>query len=520
MSRLENSAKNIFLSFGNSFISSLLGLASRTVFIYTLGSDYLGLAGLLSNVLGFLSISELGIATAIGFSLYKPLAEKNYKSVSALMSVYRKAYSVIGVIVCISGIVLFKFLDFFVPVAQQPPGTSFAYFAFLTNTVVGYFLSYKTTLISSDNQAFRLVPINVSINCAQTLLQILVLLIWKNYVIYLAIQIGCSIALMVAQNIYISKKYAKVDFHSKDSLTIDQKREIKKSISGLIIAKIGDYLVNSTDNLIITKLVSLVATGIYSNYLLIRNMVNGYIGTLFSGVTAGIGNVVAVENDEKKLDIFNTMFFCAFYIYSVEATCFMCLFNPFIGDIWIGEKYLFGTGTVAIIVINNYLTGLRMPLITMKGAAGKYLEDAWVPFAFAIVNLAASIILVKPFGVSGVFLGTIVGSLFTADWYRPIVIYRTVFHCSVREYYKKYVLYVALGGIYVALTYWICTWISIKNIYFKFLMKAIVAIGVPLGLNYVLFCRTREFDSIREIVGRLTKRAITKVKSVFNREEL
>ena len=170
MSRLENSAKNIFLSLGNSFLSSLLGLASRTVFIYTLGADYLGLAGLLNNVLGFLSISELGIATAIGFSLYKPLAEKDYKSVSALMSVYRKAYSVIGVIVLISGIALFQFLDFFVPAEQQPAGTTFAYFSFLANTVVGYFLSYKTTLISSDNQAFRLVPINVAVNCMQTFL--------------------------------------------------------------------------------------------------------------------------------------------------------------------------------------------------------------------------------------------------------------------------------------------------------------------------------------------------------------
>lgn len=519
MSRLENSAKNILLSFGNSFLSSLFGLVSRTVFIYTLGADYLGLAGLLSNVLGFLSISELGIATAIGFSLYKPLAEKDYKTVSTLMSIYRKAYSIIGIIVLASGIILFQFLDFFVPVDQQPIGTSFAYFAFLINTVVGYFLSYKTTLISSDNQAFRLVPINVSVNCIQTFLQIIVLLIWKNYVVYLTVQIVCSIALMAFQNIYISKRYDTVDFHSKDKLTTNQKTEIKKNISGLIIAKIGDYLVNSTDNLIITKLVSLASTGIYSNYLLIRNMVNGYIGTIFSGITAGMGNVVAVENDVRKQDIFNTMFFCAFFIYSVEATCFMCLFNSFIGDIWIGEKYLFGTGTVAIIVLNNYLTGLRIPLITMKGAAGKYLEDAWVPFAFAIINLVASILLAKPFGVSGVFLGTIVGSLLTADWYRPIVIYRTVFHSQVSQYYQKYILYVVLGSAYVAFSYWICSQIAIKNVYIGFVAKACVAMGVPLVLNYIFFHKTKEFDSVKNIASRLKYGAIARAKGVFNRRK-
>lgn len=113
MSRLENSVKNIVLSFGNNIFSSILGLISRTVFIYTLGTEYLGLAGLLNNVLGFLSISELGIATAIGFSLYKPLAEKDYKSVSALMSIYRKAYFIIGCIVSVSGVILFRFFRFF-----------------------------------------------------------------------------------------------------------------------------------------------------------------------------------------------------------------------------------------------------------------------------------------------------------------------------------------------------------------------------------------------------------------------
>lgn len=517
MSRLENSAKNIFLSFGNTLLSSLLGLAARTVFIYSLGSDYLGLSGLLGNVLGFLSISELGISTAIGFSLYKPLAEKDYKSVSALMTIYRKAYTVIGFLVLISGIVLFRFLDFFVPADQQPDGTDFAYFAFLANTVAGYFLSYKATLISSDNSYFKLVPIQFSFTVLQTILQIAALLIWKNYIIYLSVQIVCSVVSMAVQNVYISKKYKEVDFNSKDKLSEQQKKEIKKNISGLVIAKIGDYLVNSTDNLIITKLVSLAATGLYSNYLVIRNMVNSYIGSIFSNLTAGMGNVVAVESDEKKLGIFDTVFFCAFFVYSFEASCFMCLFNPFIGDIWIGEKFLFPAGTVAIIVLNNFLTGLRIPIITMKGAAGKYLEDSWVPFAFAAVNLAASILLAKPLGVAGVFLGTIIGSALTADWYRPIVIYKTVFHTSVKKYFKKYFLYLLLGVAETATAYFLCSLVPVRNVYFGFIIKAVIAVVIPLALNCLFFFRTKEFASVRTIAARISKGAVKKMKSLLKR---
>lgn len=503
MSRLENSAKNIFLSFGNSLLSSVLGFVSRTAFIYVLGSDYLGLAGLLGNVLGFLSISELGIATAIGFSLYKPLAQKDYRSVSALMTIYRKAYAIIGVIVLFSGIILFPFLDFFIPTNQQPDGTEFAYFIFLTNSVIGYFLSYKTTLITSDNQAYRLVPINMIMTCAQCVLQVSVLLFFKNYLFYLVVQIFCSIFSMVWQNKYITRVYSEVSFYSKEKLSAHQKSEIKKNISGLIIAKIGDYLVNSTDNLIITKLVSLSATGIYSNYLLIRNMVNAYISAIFSGITAGMGNAVAIESDKRKLELFDTMMFCAFFIYAFEASCFMCLFNPFIGDIWIGDNYTFGTGTVAIIVLNNYLTGLRIPLITMKGAAGKYLEDSWIPFAFAGINLVASIILAHYLGVAGVFLGTIIGSLLTADWYRPIIIYRTVFHAPVRLYYKKYVCYLLLGVTYTGLAYWLSNLIAVQNIYCNFLIRAAVASIIPILFNIILFYKTNEFSAIKAMVKRL-----------------
>ena len=304
--------------------------------------------------------------------------------------------------------------------------------------VLGYLLSNKITLLNADNHGYRLAPLTAGMSIVQTVAQIIFLLLFKSYAIYLAVLMVCTAARLIIGNRLISKWYPNVDFRSSEKLDADTSHQIKRNIGGLVIARIGDYLVNSTDNLIITKLVRLVATGINSNYLLIRNMVNGYISVLFGGISASMGNVVAVESDERKLEIFETLMFCAYFIYSFEAVCFMCLFNPFIGESWLGPEYTFDALTVAIIVINNFLTGMRIPLITMKGAAGKYMEDAWVPFGFAAVNLVASIILARYMGVAGVFLGTIIGSLCTADWYRPIVIYKHVFHTSVVKYYKRY----------------------------------------------------------------------------------
>ena len=503
MSRLEKSFKNITLSFGNTMISSLMGFISRTVFIYVLGKEYLGLSGLLMNVLGFLSISELGISTAIGFSLYKPLAENDNRTISMLMSTYRKAYRVIAMVVLVSGIVLYFSLDFFVPPEQQPYGTSVAYFAFLLNTVIGYLLSYKTTLINSDNQGYYLTIINIIVSVAQTILQILVLLLTHSYVAYLVIQTVCTIAGMVFCNRFITKKYQNIDFYSKEHLEPEIKNQLTRNIGGLIVAKIGDYLVNSTDNLIITKLISLAATGIYSNYLMIRNIINGFISTAFSGITASMGNVVAVESTEKKQELFDALMFVAFFVYSFEAVCFLCLFNTFIGDIWLSKEFVFDSFTVAIIVINNYLTGLRMPLITMKSAAGTYMEDAWIPFAFAGINLAASIVLAKHMGVAGVFLGTIVGSLLTADWYRPVIIYRKVLHTSIRKYYKKYLLYVFLGFLYMGGAYWLCSFVQFPFALLNLLVKGIIAATLPLAVNTLLFYKTKEFAMIRSMALRL-----------------
>lgn len=503
MSRLEKSAKNIALTMGSNILDSVLGIVSRTVFIHSLGSQYLGLAGLLQNILGFLSISELGIASAIGFSLYKPLATGDTKTVSALMSLYRRAYRIIAVVVFICGIGLFSLLDFFVPPEQQPPETGLAYFTFLVNTVLGYLLSYKITLLNSDNHGYRLAPVTIGMSIAQTTVQVVGLLLFKSYTLYLAVLLVCSAVRMTIGNWLISKWYPQINFRSKETLNESTQREIKRNIGGLVIAKIGDYLVNSTDNLIITKLISLAATGIYSNYLLIRNMVNGYISVLFGGISASMGNVVAVESNERKLEIFNTLFFCAYFIYSFEAVCFMCLFNPFIGEIWLGKEYTFDTVTVAIIVINNFLTGLRIPLITIKGAAGKFMEDSWVPFGFAAVNLIASVILVKYLGVAGVFLGTIIGSLLTADWYRPIVIYKHVFHASVKGYYGRYLLYVGLGLSMIGGTYLVCSLINTKSVVFTFILKAAIAASFPILLNCLCFSKTKELANAINLMQRV-----------------
>ena len=228
--RVKKSIKNIFFALSNNIIVSILGFISRTVFIYTLGATYLGISGLLQNIFGLLAISELGISTAIGFSLYKPLANNDTKLISTLMSLYRKAYRVIGILILIIGTVLYHYLDFFVDPSQQPPEITYIYFMYLINIVVGYFLSYKTTLIASDQNSYKLVPLQVKVNTSATILQIVYLLVFKNYIGYLFLQISTSILLNFLQNRFITREYKDIDFNSKEKLPKDEVKIIKKNI--------------------------------------------------------------------------------------------------------------------------------------------------------------------------------------------------------------------------------------------------------------------------------------------------
>ena len=514
--RVENSIKNIISSLCSNIVTSLLGFISRTIFIYTLGKSYLGITALLQNVFGLLAISELGISTAIGFSLYKPLAENNNKLISTLMTIYKKAYRIIAITILFLGIILYNYLDFFVNPNQQPKEIFYIYFLYLINIVIGYFLSYKTTLISSDQKAYKLVPIQIKLNIVTILIQILYLLIFKDYLGYLTIQILSSILINVIQNRFITKEYNYLNFSSKDKLPTEEKRIIIKNMFGLMAAKLGDFCVNSTDNLIISKFVDLASVAIYSNYIMIRNLVNGYIGILFGAITSSFGNLVAEGNEKKSLELFNTLFFLSFMLYSFEAVSFLCLFNPFIGDLWIGKEYLFSMNIVLAIVINNYLTGLRMPIITMKSAAGIYAEDAWVPFGFAIMNLGASIVLGKYWGVFGVIVGSIIGSICTADWFRPIVVFKKVFKVSYWNYFKNYFKYIILGFAYMFISVEICNIISISNIFINFILRCFVCVFVPNTITILLFFKTPEFKDLYNVFSNMF---LSKIVSKFRRKE-
>lgn len=502
--RTKNSIKNIIMNFLYNFLNYGLRFASRIVFVKTLAKVYLGVNGLLSNVLGILALTELGIGTAIGYSLYEPLAKNNTKKVRSLMQFYKKAYRIIALVVLVLGLILLPVLPYLIKNGDGIENLNIIYIIFLLNMAVGYLFSYKRTLVSSDQKNYLIVPFTMSFNIITSALQIVVLLLFKNYIVYLLVQSVCIVLENIIVNRYIDKKYPYLT--SNEEILPIGKTElatIKTKIKALLLHKVGSYTLSSTDNLIISKLIGIVTVGIYSNYSLIINMISSFIYLLVSNVIASLGNLIASENPKKCFKVFNEMNFICFVLYGISFVCFINLFNPFI-ELAFGSNYLLTMPVVYIIVINFYLTGLNNVVISIQTASGLYEKDKYVPLIQSAVNLVISIYLGKKIGLAGVFIGTII-STFIPLIVKPVIVYKNVFKENVTLYFKDFTKQAIVVIISVYISTFIAKYVQISNFYINFVVLLLISLVVPCVIIFIVFHKNEAYKNV-----------ISRIKHIFN----
>lgn len=509
--RTLNSLKNFSTGIGINLMSNLFNFISRTIFINTLGTSYLGINGLLTNVLSMLSLAELGIGSAINFSLYKPLAEKDNQKIALLMKFYKQAYRVIGLVVLVLGLVLMQFLDVLVKDPGNVENLKLIFLIYVINTSYSYFMTYKITLINADQNGYKLATINIVFNAINTILQIAALVLFKNYILYLLTNMFVLLLQRIYTNRKIDKLYPILNEKVEGKLSKEELKIIIKNVKAMMFHKIGDYCINGTDNMIISTFISVSVVGLYSNYAMIISIITGIIMMFFNSITASMGNLIATEMEERKLEIFKVINFIGFWVYGFSAVCLYNLLNPFI-ELWIGKEFLISQNIVIIVILNYYLTGMRVPVHSVKAAAGLYDEDKFIPIIQSIVNLITSIILVQKLGLAGVFLGTLISSLVLPCWHRPYIIYKHVFKMSPKEYYKTY-------SIYAIVLICICLLISkIISLLFptvtiiSFIFMMIICTIIPNIIIVALFYRSYEFRYLLSTLSNIMEGALAKCK--------
>lgn len=495
--RTENSIKNIVTNFLYNFLNYGLRFVSRIIFVKTLAEVYLGVNGLLSNVLGILSLTELGIGTAIGYSLYEPLAKQDNEKVRSLMNLYKKAYRIISAAVLFLGLAILPFLPYLIKDNTGIENLNIIYLIFLLNMVIGYLFSYKRTLIISDQKKYKIMPLIMFFSIATTLLQIIVLLIFRNYIIYLLVQSICIVLENIFVNKYIDKQYSYLK--SKKEIKEISKTElktIKGKIGALLLHKIGSYTLSSTDNLIISALVGIVSVGIYSNYSLIVGMVSSLIYVLTSNVISSIGNLIASEDEKKSLYVFDEMNLICYILYGVSSVCMINLFNPFI-ELFFGTKFLLTMPIVCVIVANHYLTGMNNVVISVQSAAGLYENDKYIPLIQSVVNLVVSIYLGMNFGLIGIFIGTVVSTMLPLI-IKPIIVYKNVFKIKADIYFKDFFIQSTIIIVTTLLSYFSIQAFNISNLYLRLVIGLFLSVIIPSLFIHFYYRNTDAYKNLRK----------------------
>lgn len=502
MSRTINTVRNIRYAIIGQTFGLVISFLARMVFVRTLGAEYLGLNGLFSNILSMLSLADLGIGSAIIYSLYKPLAEKNEPKIQALMALFKRAYISIGIIIFVLGFSITPFLPYLVDKMPDIPHINLIYMMFVADAAISYFFSYKRSLIIADQKRYIATLYRYGFYFVLNSAQIIILLTTGNFILFLLLQIlNTSL-----ENIFISRRANKIyPFLTKrdhEKLHAEEKKSISRNVKAMIGHKIGGVVVLGTDNIILSKFVGLVTVGLYSNYLLITGALNTILGLIFEAATASIGNLGVTETKERSHFIFRCVDIFGFWIYSFSSICLFILLNPFI-KIWLGEQYLFSISLVSVIVVNFYLEGMRKSVLSFRDAYGLYWYDRYKPFFSAGINLIVSILLVIYIGTIGVFIGTAVSILTTCFWVEPYILHKYVFKISSVKYFQIYVLRTVLFLCTGILTWFLCSLIGEEGI-INFLGKVLVCIIIPNLIYLILFWHKDEFKHLLLIVRKWT----------------
>jgi O-antigen/teichoic acid export membrane protein len=292
---------------------------------------------------------------------------------------------------------------------------------------------------------------------------------------------------------------------SQPKLSTEDKKQLRKNISALVIYKLALVITSGTNNILISRFIGITAVGLYANYLLIITSLSGILSQVVNALIASVGNLSATENDERKYEVFKVIQFSNFYLYGFCSICLFTLLNPFI-TIWIGKQYLFSMFTVLPIVLGFYILGMQNAVSVFREAEGFFWQGKLRPLAQTIVNLVSSVVLVKLTGhISSVFWGTVIGRLTTLFWFDPYVVHKYGFHKPLSPYFLRYGMYTLVFLFSCTVTYCLAHIINISPIINLFLMTLICVI-VPNAVFLACFYKTPEFKYVRTAARALIRK--------------
>lgn len=501
--RKKSSFKNMITAVSSNVLTIIVGLVAQAVFIKILGSEYLGLNGLFSNVISMLGIVELGMGSAIIYNMYKPIAEKDHEKIKSLMQFYKKSYRIITLIISIIGIMIIPFIKYIVDIESVTVGINvyLVYILFLLETICSYILSYKRSMLYADQKEYITNIIHMGYTILVNTMQLTFLYFTHDYYLYLIIKVMMRLVENIVISSYVNRRYSYLLDNNVTKLDSKTEKDIFQKIKALFFHKIGTFIVSGTDNIIISKYLGLVTVGLYSNYYMIINAVQTVINHIIQATRASVGNLLVTESKTKQFDIFNKIRFVNFWISCFSSICIFVIMDSFI-TIWIGYKFVLPTKVLLVLVINFFIVSSRSTYGAFKEAAGIFYEDRFVPIIESLLNIVLSIIFVKKFGLMGVFMGTIASGLVLWCYSYPKYVYNKLFGRKISDYIKETIYYFIIFILIAGFTYSLAILISFDNVYLQFISNVLIALIVPNVIMLLLFSKDENFKYFINMIKR------------------
>ncbi|MBQ3280108.1 oligosaccharide flippase family protein [Candidatus Saccharibacteria bacterium] len=453
-------AKNSASAFVGNIVNILTKFVLQKVFIDSLGVEYLGLNGVLTNIISALSIVELGISSAIIFNLYEPIKTGKVEVIKSLMKFYRKAYCIIALITAGASVILLPFLHLIV--REPVPGVNM-YLAFIlisASTIASYMMSYRQSILYATEHGYITTNVQTVTNIITALLQAVLLVFVKNYYIYLSI----SIIMQLLKNFYLyrvaEKRYPIL--RDRDVKKLDKviEKDIFKKMRALFIHKVSTFIIFSTDNIIISAFINVATVGLYSNYHMIFSAVETIFMQTIKALTPTVGNMLVDKNVSKNFKTFQKIRHVNFMVVLISSVGIMLLADLFV-KLWYGGEYVLSSFTLITLLMVHFQRMMRESYSVFKEAAGIYHEDRFVPVVESLLNIVVSVVLVQLIGLPGVFIGTFVSSLALWFYSYPKFVYTKLFGRTYKQYFGEMLLYCLIYLAVMVLAWLIKGWVGI-----------------------------------------------------------
>lgn len=508
MGRIQQAKKNIAFGFVSNFVILFMNFLQRTIFILILGQTLTGVNSLFSGILSMLSMAELGIGSALNYSLYKPVANKDYEKIKSYMLFYKKAYRVIAAVITVIGLALTPFLKYLVknPGDNTIQELTIYYLIFLFNTVSTYFVAYKYSLVNAEQRNYIQTNITTITKIITVVVQIVVLLVTRNFLIYLLAQAVVELLQKIFVSRYLNRLYPYLCEKKVQRLEKEETAVIVTKTKALMCHKIGDVARLQTDSIIISSFIDVGVNGIVDNYNYVITYVANFVNIIFNSVLSGFGNLVATESKEKQYEVFKVYRFFACWLYGFATVGFWYLLTPLIGNLWLNDEWVIGQGIVTLILIDFYFKGGRVVLANFKIAAGVFEKDRYLALIQGGVNLVLSIGLVQVIGLSGIYVGTVVSGLM-ANVVQPLIVYHDCFERKAISYFTDSLKYLCVIVGITLLLLPVKAAILQEVTFLRFLGMAVVITLVYNGVFWLAFGRSGEFRYLFQVVaGKFVKK--------------